>query len=123
MMPVYVRIYTDDDGETHFSDEPIELQSMDYAPPAPPMQVSAPHDTRQFVFVGAQPGWVGDWHPSPVRQFVFILSGDFEVKVSDGETRTFSAGTVGLLEDTTGKGHHTRVTSTEPALAAMCHLD
>jgi len=41
----------------------------------------------------------------------------------DGETRTFTAGAVLLLEDTTGKGHQTRVTSAEPGLTAMCHLD
>jgi quercetin dioxygenase-like cupin family protein len=122
-MPGYVRIHTDEEGETHFSDESIELQSMDYAPPAPPLDVSSPHDTSQFMFVGAQPGWVGDWHPSPFRQFVFILAGDFEVKVSDGEVRTFSAGAVVLLDDTTGKGHHTRITSAESGLSAMCHLD
>jgi quercetin dioxygenase-like cupin family protein len=87
------------------------------------MEVSNAHETSQFVFVGAQPGWVGDWHPSPVRQFVFILAGAFEVKVSDGETRTFTASAVLLLEDTAGKGHQTRVTSAESGLTAMCHLD
>jgi hypothetical protein len=45
------------------------------------------------------------------------------VKVNDGETRTFTAGAVLLLEDTAGKGHQTRVTSAEPGLTAMCHLD
>ena len=59
----------------------------------------------------------------PVRQFAFILAGAFEMKASDGETRTFTAGAVPLLEDTAGKGHQTRVTSTESDLTAMCHLD
>jgi quercetin dioxygenase-like cupin family protein len=122
-MPGYVRIHTDEEGETHFSEVPIELKATDYAPPAPPLEVSAAHEATRFVFVGGPPGWVGDWPPSPIRQFVFILAGAFTLTVSQGDTRTFSVGDVVLLEDTTGKGHHTAVTSAEPALAAMCHLD
>jgi|APSaa5957512622_1039677.scaffolds.fasta_scaffold244892_1 hypothetical protein len=122
-MPSYVRIHTDEEGESHFSEVPIHLKEVAYAPPAPPMRVSSTSDAERLVFVGAGPGWgEGVWHPSPVRQFAFILAGAFEVTVSDGETRTFRQGDVVLLEDTEGKGHRTLVTSDRPALAAFCHL-
>lgn len=119
----YTRVYADKDGESHFEDVEVILNSTDYAPPALPLNVSAAVDARRFVFVGGASGWVGDWHPSPKRQFVFILSGVFEVRVSDGEVRCFRPGGVVLLEDTVGRGHFSRVTSEEPALTAMVHLD
>lgn len=121
-MPAYVRIFTDDAGESHFDDIQISLTATDFAPPAPPLDVSAPFDTQRLVFVGAPSDWYGDWHPSPARQFVFMLGGTFEVKVSDGEVRSFSTGDTVLLEDTTGKGHCTRVASAEAGLMAMCQL-
>jgi uncharacterized cupin superfamily protein len=37
-----------------------------------------------------------------------MMRGAIEVTVSDGESRTFAAGDVILVEDTTGKGHTTR---------------
>jgi hypothetical protein len=45
-----------------------------------------------------------------------VLRGEFEATASDGETRRFPPGAVLLLEDTTGKGHVTRVVGTGPFL-------
>jgi hypothetical protein len=61
------------------------------------------------ILCDAPRAWVGGWHPAPHRQFYFQLSGQLEVKVSDGEMRQFSAGSLVMLDDTTGKGHLTRV--------------
>ena len=88
-----------------------------------PLEVSAPVDAERFVFVGGASGWEGDWHPSPTKQFVFILRGEFEVSVSDGEVRSFGPGSVVLLEDTTGRGHFTRITSDDFGLCTMVHLE
>ena len=119
----YARIYTDADGATHFEDVEVILSPKDYAPPAPPLDVSAAIDARRLVFVGGASGWEGDWHPSPTRQFAVILSGVFEVRVSDGEARSLGPGSVVLLEDTVGRGHFTRVESQESGLMAMVHLE
>jgi len=70
-----VRIYADVTGESHFEDEEVDLSPTNYAPPAAPLEVSAPVDVERFVFVGGASGWEGDWHPSPKKQFVFILRG------------------------------------------------
>ena len=60
--------------------------------------------------VGAPTDWGGDVpHPSPRRQLFATLAGDYEVTASDGTIRRFSAGSLLLLEDTTGKGHSTRI--------------
>ena len=66
----YVRLYADADGKSHFSDEEIELRLVNFAPPAPPLNVSAFTPTKHFALLSAPRGWIGDWHPTPTRQFV-----------------------------------------------------
>lgn len=104
----YVRLYADADGESHFSDEEMELKSVNFAPPAPPVNISAFTPAKHFVLLHVPAGWFGDWHPTPYRQFFFILVGKVEVRVSDGEVRHFGPGSILFVEDTTGKGHTTR---------------
>lgn len=58
-------------------------------------------------------GWEGDWHPTPRRQFIIILTGGLEVEVSDGEVRRFGPGSIALIEDTEGRGHVSRVLGKE----------
>jgi quercetin dioxygenase-like cupin family protein len=62
-----------------------------------------------FAIISSPSGWFGDWHPAPRKQYMFCLSGELEVEVSDGEIRRFNPGSVILLEDTSGKGHVSRV--------------
>ena len=70
----------------------------------------------------APAGWSSDWHPSSARNLFFVLSGEWEVTASDGESRRFGVGSVLLVEDTTGKGHSSRVTSETDSLAAMVQV-
>ena len=56
-------------------------------------------------------GWDGAWHPSPRRWFVVTLAGEMEVTTTDGETRRLGPGSLWLVDDTTGRGHTTRVLS------------
>lgn len=119
----YTRFYTDEKGETHFEDISVDFALSDFAPPAPPVNLSGFTDAKRFVFLSAPPGWHGDWHPAPRKQMVFFLSGEIEAHVSDGESRLFSHGDVILLEDTTGKGHVTRVVGDVEALLAIVQLE
>lgn len=116
------RLYSGDDGESHFEDVEIELDLTDYAPPAPPLYLSTKSSANQFAFMKAPAGWSSDWHPSSARNLFLVLSGEWQVTASDGESRTFSVGSVLLVEDTTGKGHSSRVTSKADSLAAMVLL-
>jgi hypothetical protein len=118
----YTRIYADEEGETHFQDVEIHLEPIEYAPPAPPLNLSSFSPAIQYGFADAPPGWFGDWHPTPRRQIFFYLSGEVEVQVSDGEVRRFSAGSILLVEDTTGKGHVSRVVSSERNTVGAVHL-
>ena len=56
------------------------------------------------------------------RQFVIILSGQLEIGCGDGSTQVFGPGDARLVEDTTGKGHTTRVVGGEPVLTATVPL-
>jgi len=67
-------------------------------------------------------GWFGDWHPAPRKQVFLILSGECEAEVSDGEVRRFGSGGVLLVEDTWGRGHKTRVLSSEDMVVAVVQL-
>jgi hypothetical protein len=111
----YVRIISDSDGSSHFEDAFIDLSLADYAPPAPPISVSDAIPADGVVFLSSPIGWFGDLHPAPHRQFIFFLSGELEVQVSDGETRRFGPGSVLVLEDTVGQGHASRVVGQERA--------
>lgn len=117
-----VRLYNDSDGESHFEDVEIGLELTDYAPPAPPLYLSATTLANTFAFMKAPAGWSSDWHPSSARNLFFVLSGEWEVTASDGESRRFGVASTLLVEDTAGKGHSSRVISESDSLAAMVQL-
>ena len=122
-MATYTRLYADEQGESHFDDIEMDLIMTDYVPPAPPLRLSSFTPATQFGFMNAPAGWSSDWHPTSARNIFFVLSGEWEVTASDGESRRFSQGSVLLVEDTTGKGHSSRVVSETESLAAMVQLD
>jgi len=105
----YTRVYSDESGDSHFADIEGEFKSIDYAPPAPPLDISDFGPAEHCSIIKASPGWYGDWHPAPYRQLHSYLQGQVEAEVSDGEIRRFGPGDVVLVEDTTGKGHRSRV--------------
>ncbi len=118
----YRRIYCDVDGESHFEDVYVEVAPVDFAPPASPLNLAAPLEAERAVLCEFPAEWFGDWHLAPRRQFIFQMSGELEVQVSDGEIRRFSAGSLGLLEDTSGKGHLTRVVGNSGVDAVFVQL-
>jgi hypothetical protein len=119
----YLRLYADEQGESHFADVALELTAVDFAPPAAPVYLSPFLPARQVGFFGLLPDWEGGvLHPSPSRQVVVILSGRSQVTASDGMVRELAPGAVLLLEDTTGRGHSSRVLSAEPVLHVVVQL-
>ena len=122
MMATYVRLYSDASGESHFDDVEIDLASTDYTPSAPPLFLSDITEATHFRFMQAPAGWTSDWHISSTRTMFFVLKGEWEVTASNGESRRFSAGSALLVEDTSGKGHRSRVVSDVDSLAAMVEL-
>jgi len=121
-MKTYARLYTDQEGESHFADLALDLTLSDYAPPAPPLELSSFTPSNQIGFMNAPAGWSSSWHPSNGRNLFVVLSGEWEVTASDGESRRFLAGSVLLVEDTTGRGHSSRVVGEADSLAIMAEL-
>jgi hypothetical protein len=105
---VIVRIYTGQDGQTHFED--LHL-------PAVEVQNVAIQARANIVFRRFPADYFSDWHTAPRRQYSFILSGHMEIGIGDGTTRRFGPGDVGLADDLTGQGHTTRSLG-EPCVVA-----
>ena len=113
MSVTHFRIFADDDGESHFEDIEVAFEEDDFVPPAPPVLMSSFEPATQYGFELVHPPWHGDWHPAPQRVLAIYISGRGEIEASDGQVRELAPGTILLAEDTTGKGHITRVTGPE----------
>ena len=103
-----VRLYTGADNESHFEDIEVELN--------PHGHMEFPSFSRPMAscFVRAPPSHQSDYHPVPRRQYVITLAGQVEIETGDGTVRRFGPGDVMLAEDTTGRGHMTRVVGDQP---------
>jgi mannose-6-phosphate isomerase-like protein (cupin superfamily) len=113
----YVRLFVDDNGISHLEDCVLPLETRDFAPPVTPLDVSDFMAAEGFAVLCFAPDWSGPWHPTPYRQWVFMLSGSLTVTVGDGTERSLSPGDIVLLEDVGGTGHLTRVTGSRQAVA------
>jgi len=105
--PTFItRLYTGPDGQTHA--EEIEAK---FTPGNPDvfklMGISGAELHR------SKAGNVSDWHTAPRRQYVITLSGRGELELTGGKKIPVETGHIELAEDTTGKGHITRVVGTE----------
>ena len=119
----YTSLYETADGESHFKDLEIEFTAGDYIESAPPVDSSGITSVEHLSFMRVPPGWSSEWHPSAARAMFFVLTGEWEVTASDGETRRFARGSALLAEDLTGKGHRSRVISECDSVAAVVRLE
>jgi hypothetical protein len=102
----YVRVYADEDGESHFEDVRPEVTEQQIADGVPPLLITGPFAVSALTFVEQKPGgpsW--ERHVAPRRQWVMCVRGRGALAVSDGERREFGPGVPILVEDTTGVGH------------------
>jgi quercetin dioxygenase-like cupin family protein len=118
----YVRLFAAPDGESHFEDVDVALIPVDFVPPAPPLALSEWKSAERVGFIGGLPGWRGDPHPTPRRQFFVWLAGHTGAQASDGEIRILHPGDVALVEDTTGKGHTSWTEGDEPTTVFVVQL-
>jgi hypothetical protein len=113
---VFVRLYTGEDGESHF-----EELAPEYLPHLPLSERTAPQSAETIHFARHMPGYSMDWHPAPRRQYVVFLAGQNEITVGDGTRMVFRAGDVLLAEDIGGR-HLVRVIGNEPRLSLTVPL-
>ena len=103
-----VRLYTGPDNESHFEDMEVQLNTLGR------FQVSELQSTHGSQFRRSPADHSSNYHPVPKRQYVITLSGQVEIETGDGTIRRFGPGDVMLAEDTTGRGHITRVVGGQP---------
>jgi hypothetical protein len=89
------RLYTGKDGQSHFE----ELQA----------EISKLQAGEGIIFREEPSTYFKDWHPAPRCQYVITLSGQVEIEIGDGTKRRFGPGDIMLADDTTGRGHISRV--------------
>ena len=119
----YVRLYTDEQGESHFEDLEVELRPVDIAPPAGPLNILPFFPVEKSILMGIPVGWAGEeFHPVPSRSIICVLQGEYQVIASDGTSRDFPAGSIVLAEDTWGKGHSSALKSETEGLIFVVTL-
>jgi quercetin dioxygenase-like cupin family protein len=115
--PVMItRLYTGPDNQTHA--EEVELKFTR----GNPAEVSKMMPITSAELHRTAGGSVDDWHRAPRRQYVITLRGQGEVEVAGGKKISLGPGSIDLVEDTTGKGHITKVVSTEDRVTLQLPL-
>jgi hypothetical protein len=102
-MKKVTRLYTGDDGESHF--EEIELPIAEVTKVA---KATERFKAKEIYFRSSEGRDDGPWHKAPCRQFYIMIDGWLELETGDGTVRRFEKGDVFIAEDTTGRGHLSR---------------
>jgi quercetin dioxygenase-like cupin family protein len=110
------RLYTGPDGQTHAEETEAKFTAGNASEVLKLMAITGGELYR------AAPGTVIDWHTAPRRQYVITLSGQAEIEVAGGKKIQVGPGHIDLVEDTTGKGHITRVTGNQERVTLQLPL-
>ena len=124
-MADYTRIYSGDDGLSHFEDLDFEYEDLAGAQTPVARGVSAasasPGNVKGAVFRRFALG-NSSKHPAPRKQYAIVLTGSLVIQTGDGEERQFGPGRVLLMDDTTGEGHLTTFGLEEPCKCMIVHI-
>lgn len=104
-----VRIWTGDDGNSHFEEGAIDL-----AEGARGDLLSGKTGTLGISFQETRSGGTFAWHDAPARQFVITLGGTLDFQTRGGQHFIIRPGDILLAEDTAGSGHSWRLVDDEP---------
>ena len=104
-----VRIWTGDDGDSHFEDGRIDLPKGERGD-----VLSGLSDVVSISFRETHAGGAFEWHDAPARQFVITLSGTLDFQTREGKHFMLRPGDILLAEDTTGSGHSWKLVDDEP---------
>mgnify|MGYP000847376016 CR=1 FL=1 len=103
------RIYTGADGQSHFEDIKIELESAGAIG-----YLSEKIADSGVIFRYTDEEYDYQWHNAPCRQYVVMLDGAVEIEIGDGTRRVFCSGDILLAEDVDGQGHISRAVNGQP---------
>ena len=113
------RIYTGDDGESHFED--IEVPLVDRGGALG--RISSFEGATGIVFRETDGDYDLGFHNAPRRQYVINLDAAVEIEVGDGTKRVIGPGEILFAEDTTGRGHISRSADGKPRRSIFVTLD
>ena len=109
------RMYTGDDGMSHFEAIEVNLKEFDIG------ALSRRLRPLSMILRVSQPGLVTDWHTANGKTMIFVIEGSVQTQVSNGDIRRFDPGDICYAEDVAGPGHLT--TDLEgPRLSLMVSL-
>jgi hypothetical protein len=114
----YTRIYSGDDGQSHFEDVEFDLEDRGAVG-----RISALWRGAGAIFREVDGDYNYDYHNAPRRQFVVNLTGSVDIEVGDGTVRRMGPGSILLAEDLTGQGHISRGVDNEPRTCLFVPLD
>ena len=104
-----VRIWTGDDGQSHFEEGVVKL-----AEGARGDWLTGKTAASSISFQETKSGGAFAWHDAPIRQLVITLSGTLDFQTREGKHFLIRPGDVLLAEDTVGSGHSWRLTDNQP---------
>ena len=113
------RVYTGDDGESHFED--VELPLVERGGGIG--RISSIQGATGILFRETDGDYDLDFHTAPRRQYVINLDASVELEVGDGSKRVLGPGEVLLAEDLTGRGHISRAVDARPRRSIFVTLD
>jgi hypothetical protein len=92
----HTRLYaSEEDGQTHFEDVPVDLERETLAPAAEErLPCSRPMRAETLTWADAPLDWSIRPRSTGGRHLLVTLKGEYQVQASDGETRNFPVGSV-----------------------------
>lgn len=94
---LFCRLYTGDDGKSHFEDLDQSPSSTYFLTGLPSKALVFKNDINRDDLHG--------FHNAPRRQWCITLAGSVDIGIGDGTVKTFGPGDVFLAEDVAGQGH------------------
>jgi uncharacterized cupin superfamily protein len=120
---MYYHIWTDGQGRSHITQMPVLTQpTAGYTDNIPALETSVLSEATGVQFLRMKPGWYGEKHHTPARQFAVVIQGEIEVATASNSVRA-GPGAAFYVEDTWGEGHSTRSVGEVDALLLMVHSD
>jgi hypothetical protein len=112
------RIYTGDDGESHFEDVEIPLEDRGVIG-----AISTLQPATGIAFRETEGSYDFGFHNAPRRQYIINLDAAVELETGDGTRRVIGPGEILLAEDLTGRGHISRAVDGRPRRSLVVTLD
>jgi hypothetical protein len=105
----FLRIFADDQGDTHIGTLDLPERDAPFGPPPTPVgRMTEAEAVTSWVTFSLPAGTEVPAHKAPQPYICIVLSGEGEVVSSDGTTERLGPGGVLYCDDVTGKGHVTR---------------